>query len=82
MKSEGQEAEELSLQRIEMTRSSGKESNKSVSPFFPVGINRFFFRQTIYSPAVKSCLPLLQLVDDVPFSAAVLQAFTATPLTG
>lgn len=41
MKSEGQVAVELSLERIEMTRSSGNLSNKSV---FPPGDNLGFFR--------------------------------------
>jgi hypothetical protein len=50
MKSEGHPAEELSLQRIEMTRLSGKASNKS---HFPAIFGDFLFllRQGMWSPA-------------------------------
>ena len=47
MRSAGEEADELSLERIQMTRSSGKVSNKS-DPF-PVNSGEIFalFRQGI-----------------------------------
>jgi hypothetical protein len=53
VKSEGQDAVELSLQRIEMTRSSGKVSNKSRVAIS--GEFLFLFREAICS-AVKSLL--------------------------
>lgn len=53
MKSEGQEAPELSLERIEMTRSSGKESNKSDGGGRMSGLSLFFFRQKGRSAAAS-----------------------------
>lgn len=45
MKSEGEEAAELRLERIEMTRSSGKESNKSEMGVLMSEESLFLFRQ-------------------------------------
>ena len=55
MNSEGEEAAELSLERIEMTRSSGKESNKSEVGVLMPGEGLFLLRQK-WRSAAASCV--------------------------